>query len=193
MVNCVIQKKRTYYNLDQLIFLDESLKNEQTLSRQYGYLLKNTCAIQKVVLLRGTRYTILSAFSLDGILAVDIIVGSCNKERFCNFILTQVLPLMDLYLQRNSVLIMDNTSIHHNEELIKIIKSVGCKVIFFPSYLPDYNPIELAFSVIKSWLKKNKDFIEYCLDSYFALLLACGQITSDMAKNFYNPQFTFDL
>ena len=83
----------TYYNPDQLIFLDESSKDERTLSRQYGYSLKNTRAIQKVVFLRGTRYTILPALSLDGILAVDIMVGSCNKERFCNFILTQVVSI----------------------------------------------------------------------------------------------------
>jgi hypothetical protein len=83
----------THYNPNQLIFLDESSKDERTLSRQYGYSLKNTRAIQKVVFLRGTRYTILPALSLDGILAVDIMVSSCNKERFCNFILTQVVSI----------------------------------------------------------------------------------------------------
>lgn len=76
-----------------MIFLDESSKDERTLSRQYGYSLKNTRAIQKVVFLRGTRYTLLPALSLDGILAVDIMIGSCNKERFCNFILTQVVSM----------------------------------------------------------------------------------------------------
>jgi len=45
------------------------------------------------VFLRGTRYTILPALSLDGILTVDIMVGSCNKERFSNFILTQVVSI----------------------------------------------------------------------------------------------------
>ena len=98
---------------------------------------------------------------------------------------------MNPYPQKNSVLVMDNATIHHNEELIKIIESVGCKIIFLPPYSPDYNPIELAFSVIKSWLKKNKDFIEYCLDPYFALLLACEQITSDMAKSFYESSIYF--
>ena len=83
----------TYYNLDQLIFLDESSKNERTLSRQYGYLFKNTPAIQKVVILRGIRYTILLALSLDSILAIDIMVSSCIKERFCNFILSQVVSI----------------------------------------------------------------------------------------------------
>ena len=55
-------------------------------------------------------------------------------------------------------MIIDNATIH-NEELIKIIKSIDCRIIFLPFYSSDYNPIELAFSIIKSWLKKNKDFI----------------------------------
>src|SRR6266498_3126518 len=98
---------------------------------------------------------------------------------------------MNTYPQKNSVLVMDNASIHHNNELIRIIEGVGCKVVFLPPYSPDYNPIELAFSVIKSWLKKNKNFIEYCLDPYFALLLACGQITSDISKKFYKSSICF--
>ena len=57
---------------------------------------------------------------------------------------------MNPYPQKNSVLVMDNATIHHNEELIKIIESVGCRIIFLPPYSPNYNSIELVFSVIKS-------------------------------------------
>lgn len=58
---------------------------------------KNQVAFKKVVFLRGTRYTILPALTLDGFIACDIIKGSCSKERFCTFILSQVLPLMNPY------------------------------------------------------------------------------------------------
>ncbi len=57
---------------------------------------------------------------------------------------------MNSYSQKNSVLVIDNTSIHHNKELIKIIESVSCKVFFLFLYSLNYNPIKLAFSVIKS-------------------------------------------
>ncbi len=80
--------------------------------------------------------------------------------------------MINSYLQKNSVLVMNNISIYYNKELIRIIENVGYKVIFLSSYSSNYNLIKLAFSVIKSWLKKNKDFIEYYLDSYFTLLLA---------------------
>lgn len=80
----------TYFQPDQLIFIDESAKDERTTCCQYGYSLRNHAAVKKVVFIRGKRYTILPALSLDGIIALDIMEGSCNKERFRNFILAKV-------------------------------------------------------------------------------------------------------
>lgn len=81
------------YSGDQLIFIDESAKDERTLSRQYGYSLRNTRAVKKNVFVRGKRYTILPALSLDGIIALDIIEGSCDKHRFNQFIMNQVVSI----------------------------------------------------------------------------------------------------
>ena len=64
--------------------------SERTSCRQYGYSPRNQAVIKKVVFLRGIRYTILPALSLDGIIALDIMEGSCSKERFHNFILAKV-------------------------------------------------------------------------------------------------------
>jgi hypothetical protein len=88
----------TDYQAEQLIFLDESAKDERTLSRHYGYSFRNQIASQKVVFLRGIRYTILPALTLDGFIACDIMKGSCSKERFCTFVLSQVVSIFILYL-----------------------------------------------------------------------------------------------
>ena len=66
------------------------------LYRTYGYLLKNQRVSQKVVFLRDVKYTILPALMLDGFIACDIMKGSCSKERFCSFILTQVVSIFFL-------------------------------------------------------------------------------------------------
>src|SRR5436190_22493757 len=57
------------YTPEQLIFIDESAKDERTLTRLYGYSKKS------VVFIRGKRYTILPALSLEGFIAVDIMKG----------------------------------------------------------------------------------------------------------------------
>jgi hypothetical protein len=80
----------TKYTPDQLIFLDEAAKDERTLTHSYGYALANVRAQKKVVFVRGKRYTMLPALSLDGILALDVMEGSCTKDRFQEFILSQV-------------------------------------------------------------------------------------------------------
>ena len=88
--------------------------------------------------------------------------------------------------QKNSVLVMDNARIHHNEKIISIVEEFGGRVLFLPPYSPDFNPIELAFSVIKSWLRKYNVFVSSFDNPKYPLMLACVQITSEMAKSFYS-------
>jgi hypothetical protein len=83
---------------EQFVFIDETSKDERSLSRAYGYGLKNMRVEKHVVFVRGKRYTILPALTLDGFIAADIMEGSCNKERFQTFILTQVVCFFLIYL-----------------------------------------------------------------------------------------------
>src|SRR5436190_11513562 len=92
---------------------------------------------------------------------------------------------MNPYPGDNSVNIIDNAKIHHDADFISLIEGLGCHVIFLPSYSPDYNPIETAFSTIKLWIKRNCDFMEACDDPIYALLVACSQITPQMAQSFF--------
>ncbi len=41
----------------------------------------------------------------------------------------------------NSVVILDNCSIHHVDGVVDMIHKVGALVHFLPPYSPDYNPI----------------------------------------------------
>ena len=92
---------------------------------------------------------------------------------------------MNPYPRDNSVIVMDNAKIHHNHELVVLLEGLGCQIVFLPSYLPDYNLIEIAFSTIKLWIKHNRDFIKSCNDPVYALLVACSQITPQMAKLYF--------
>ena len=35
----------------------------------------------------------------------------------------------------------------------------GMRLLYLPSYSPDLNPIEEAFSAIKAWLRSNRDYV----------------------------------
>ena len=78
------------YRTDQLVFMDESSKDERTMTRLYGYSKVNSRASKKVVFIRGKRYTLLPALTEQDIIAVDIMEGSCTKQRFKEFVISQV-------------------------------------------------------------------------------------------------------
>ena len=86
----------------------------------------------------------------------------------------------------NSVIIMDNAKIHHNNDAVNIIQELGGKVEFLPPYSSDLNPIETLFSVIKAWMKRYREFMENFNDPIHALMLAYAQITSNDAKEFFS-------
>jgi len=79
-----------HYIQNQLIFLDESAKDNRSLSRSYGYSPRTMRVQKKVVFVRGKHYTILLALTLEGFVAVDVFEGSCDQKRFVDFVLNQV-------------------------------------------------------------------------------------------------------
>ncbi|KAI9060884.1 hypothetical protein FKP32DRAFT_1577086 [Trametes sanguinea] len=69
-----------------------------------------------------SRYSILPAMSLDGIIALDVFEGSLTAEKFVLFI-EMTLDCMNPFPQPNSVLVMDNASIHHAEGLRELVEA----------------------------------------------------------------------
>ena len=53
----------------------------------------------------------------------------------------------------HSVVVLDNASIHHVDEVVKAIEDVGAIVHFLPPYSPDLNPVEEAFSKAKRMMQ----------------------------------------
>ena len=52
---------------------------------------------------------------------------------------------MNLYSEEQSVLVLDNARIHHDNDLIEYIEAFGGRVEFLPHYSPDFNPIEILY------------------------------------------------
>ena len=65
--------------------------------------------------LRGMRYSAIGILSMEGIQDVYITEGTVNGDVFLDFIYTQLLPILRPFDGRsvNSVVVMDNASIHH--------------------------------------------------------------------------------
>ncbi|PKB94602.1 hypothetical protein RhiirA5_257964, partial [Rhizophagus irregularis] len=68
------------------------------------------------------RTLILPALILDGFIAVDVFEGTYDRKRFVDFVLNQIVPVINPYPDDNSIIIMDNARIHHNAELISLME-----------------------------------------------------------------------
>lgn len=75
-----------------------------------------------------------------------------NRAAFDSYIETQLAPT----LRPGDIVILDNLSSHKSEKAARILKQRGAWFLFLPPYSPDLNPIEMAFSKLKSHLRKIK-------------------------------------
>ena len=57
-------------------------------------------------------------------------------------------------LREGQVVVMDNLGAHRPKRIRDLIEARGAELVFVPSYSPDLNPIEQAFSKIKNILRK---------------------------------------
>jgi transposase len=46
--------------------------------------------------------------------------------------------------------------VHKAAAVCERIEACGCRLVFLPAYSPDFNPIEEAFSKLKSYLRRAK-------------------------------------
>ena len=56
-------------------------------------------------------------------------------------------------LRPGDVVIMDNLSSHKRDAVRERIEAAGATLRFLPPYSPDFNPIEKAFSRLKTMLR----------------------------------------
>ena len=57
-------------------------------------------------------------------------------------------------LRAGDIVILDNLPGHKGEEAAELVEACGARFLFLPSYSPDLNPIEMAFSKLKTLLRK---------------------------------------
>jgi len=66
--------------------------------------------------------------------------------------------LCSVYPGPLSVLVLDNATIHHGDEILALADRFGVRIEYLPSYSPDLNPIEEAFSKIKHFIRRNQGY-----------------------------------
>ena len=94
--------------------------------------------------------TLIAGLRLDGLTAPMVVDGAMDGEMFTAYAETILAPT----LGEGDIVIMDNLPAHKVSGARMAIEAVGATMLFLPPYSPDFNPIEQAFSKIKSILRK---------------------------------------
>ncbi|KAF7337054.1 Tc1-mariner class transposase [Mycena venus] len=169
---------------DLFIFADKTSKNDHTLARKYGRAPSGMRATTDAYAFnRDIGYSVGAAMSKEGYLAVKVLPGAFDSWDFLEFVSEQVVPLMNAWPQKHSVLVIDNCRIHHNDVLLEIIAANKSLLLYLPPYSPNLNPIKESF--IKAHMCCHNAEILATADPIVAILEACGCITAEMAHNWF--------
>eukprot|EP00798_Chlamydomonas_sp_ICE-L_P031427 gene31427-6603_t len=147
-----------------------------------AWVPKGQSSRSKNLYIGGKRYTTLAAMSIDGVLARKTFEGPATKEIFTSFFVYDVLPLMDPFPEKHSVLVMDdNCALNDEAESSYYTELIRAIMLLHPPYTPTYNPMECLFGAIKQWLKSNRDIVPL-MDPYSAIDLAIDSVTPAMCE-----------
>ncbi len=123
--------------------------------------------------------TLISSITAKGMGPSLSIEGSSDKESFGLYLEHILCPA----LERGQIVVMDNLSVHKGRFVREMIEERGCQLWLLPSYSPDLNPIEEAFSKAKGLLRKAK---ARTLDAHFeATGEALRAISGEDARGFF--------
>lgn len=150
-----VQKLRAEYwdsvkdiDPDNLVFLDET-GVLLGLARTHARSQKGTRVYELKPFYRGAKVTVIGAISIKKVVALMTMNNSMDSIAFDVFIEKFLGP----QLWSGAVVVMDNLPAHKLASIGPMIEAVGAKVICLSPYSPDFNPIELWWSQLKSFLR----------------------------------------
>jgi transposase len=171
---------RIIRNIDarRLVFVDEFGVNIR-LARLFGWAPMGQRSRGSVPRNYGQNLSVCAALSVDGITAAMTIDGAIDGLAFEQYVAHILAPT----LQSRQIVILDNLSVHKQAAVRQAIEAVGARVLFLPSYSPDFNPIEMIISAIKQFLRGVAATTREGLEA--ALPDALDAVLPDEARNCY--------
>jgi transposase len=155
------------------------------MSPAYGRSKRGHLAYDEKPTYSSDKVSTVAVLTEEGIKAHYSYSVSLTARVFICYLDTFVLPL----LNDGQTLIMDNHPVHHAKIVQKYTKQNHINVLFLPPYSPELNPIEEAFSKIKTYIKKQK---ARTLDKLLIVINdAFNIITNEDAHGYFNHAAQF--
>ena len=160
-----------------LVFIDETWA-KTNMTRLHGRCAKGQRLVARAPHRHWKTMTFVAGLRCGGIVAPCVFDGPVNAACFLAWVVQFLAPT----LQAGDIVVMDNLSSHKNAAVRAALRAVGAKLFFLPPYSPDLNPIEQAFSQLKTLLRKETARTQAQVTDCIGTLLK--QITPTMSANY---------
>ena len=127
------------------MFVDETGVN-LALTRTHGRAPRGVRVVGAVPQNYGQNLTVLAALDHRGLRATLLREGATDGEVFRHFIRRVLVPT----LRHGDIVVWDNLGAHKVAGVAEALATVGARQHCLPPYSPDYNPMEEAWSKIKT-------------------------------------------
>jgi transposase len=132
------------------VFVDES-GFHTSMTRLRARAPKGKRAYGKVPRNRSKNTTLIASITLEGGMGESMsIEGATDSEAFEAYVEHFLTPS----LCEGQVVVLDRLGAHRTDRVKQLIEGRGADLVFLPSYSPEMNPIEEAFSKIKQLVRK---------------------------------------
>jgi transposase len=158
----------------RLVFLDES-GFDTRLSRTHARAPRGLRAHGKAPGGRWRRLTLIGALALDGLCAAMTVAGATNAAVFLAFVTQVLIPALKR-TRPDAVVVMDNLAAHKAAVVRRALEAAEISYRYLPAYSPDMNPIELAWSKLKTYLRaraaRSREALERAIPEALATVTA---------------------
>lgn len=127
----------------------------------------------------GANISALSLMSLEKVEATMTIEGSVDRDVFNVFAEEFIRP----QLRSDDCLILDNLGAHRASRIEEIAAACGARVIWLAPYSPDFSPIELMWSKLKTLFRAEKARTREEIEA--ALVKSLAQVTASDCRAWF--------
>ena len=163
--------------LTDLVFVDE-FGATTDMTRTHGRAPRGQRVVAKVPHGHWKVISTIAAMTVAGVTAAASFDGATDTDLFVTFVAEALVPT----LTAGQVVVMDNLAPHKAPRVRELIEAAGAKLLLLPPYSPDFNPIEMAISQVKTYLRK---LARRTVDGLFdGIAEALGQVTAMDAAHY---------
>jgi len=162
----------------RLRFLDEAGATT-VLTRLYARAIGGQRTTEAVPRNYGASTSMIATMGVAGVEAAMMIEGSVDTVVFNEYCQKVLRPT----LKAGDVIVLDNLGAHRASRIEAIAGECDARVVWLPPYSPDFSPIELMWSKVKTYLKKVKARTQEELEK--AIAAALKTITISDCANWF--------